>query len=114
MSTQTEKEKNMTTLTGCINELVKDGFIDNFKIKEAQMYAPSNGKTYSATDVEIHNFYRFEGASDPEDNAVLYAISTNDGVHGMIVNAYGAYSNEEVAAFIRQVKDIEKQKPGDN
>ncbi len=111
MDTQTE-QKSMATLSGCINELVKDGYIDNFKIKDAQLYAPSNGRLYDSTEVEIDNFYRFEGSSNPDDNSVLYAISTNDGVHGMIVNAYGPYANEQVNNFIKNVEDIKKQKPG--
>ncbi len=42
--------------------------------------------------MEVVEFYRFEGASNPDDNSILYAIETSDGLKGLLVDAYGAYS----------------------
>ena len=50
--------------------------------------------------------YRFEGDSNPEDNAVLYVLQDKDGLQSIIIDSYGAesnYSGEEFADFLRQI-----------
>ncbi len=69
----------MTTLSGCINKLVREGYTDELKPADNGMILVSSKKLYKPGDVKITNFYRFEGASNPDDNAILYAIETNDG-----------------------------------
>ncbi|MCH5718744.1 hypothetical protein [Niabella hibiscisoli] len=70
----------------------------------------SKDQYYHPTEVSIDDFYRFEGESDPADNAILYLISTADGSKGTLIDAYGAYDDANASNFIRQVTDIQKQK----
>lgn len=100
--------EEMSTLSSCMTSVLKKGYIDNFKVTEKGLYAPSKDKYYSPWKVSIDNFYRFEGASNPDDNAVLYALRTHDGVKGMLVDAYGAYSDELLNSFIQDVREIYK------
>jgi hypothetical protein len=37
----------------------------------------------------VDKILRFEGMSDPDDNAILYAISTKNGRKGILVDGYG-------------------------
>ena len=55
------------------------------------------------------NFFRFEGTSSPEDNAILYVIETSDGEKGTLVDAYGMYSDPYVDRFIKNVEDVNKK-----
>jgi hypothetical protein len=104
-----EKEE-MTTLTSCTNRLVKEGYTENFVMKDKGMQAPSNNKLYKPDDVKIVSFYRFEGESDPADNAVLYAVETNDGIKGLLIDAYaGPYVNQHIGKFIKHVEEIAKK-----
>lgn len=99
----------MTTLVKCTNNLVAEGYTENFVASEWGIKAPSkDDKVYRADQVRINSFYRFEGESDPGDNCVLYAIETSDGVKGMLVDAYGAYANPHVGKFIVDVQAIAK------
>jgi hypothetical protein len=50
------------------------------------------GITYKQEDVEILRTYRFEGESDPGDQAIIYVIKTNDGSMGYCIDGYGMYS----------------------
>jgi hypothetical protein len=104
-------EKNeMSTLTSCTNHLLKEGFSENFLPKHSGIEAPTTGKLYVPSEVRVVNFYRFEGESDPADNAILYAIETNDGVKGLLVDAYGGpYVNQKVGQFIKEVDEIAKK-----
>jgi len=114
-------EKNATTsdmmsLVSCSNKLVKDGFTDNFKVSEQGLLSPDKEKVYKPDEITIVNFYRFEGASDPADNSILYAIETNDGDKGTLTDSYGPYADPLVAKFIQEVEEIHKKttiKPAD-
>lgn len=44
-------------------------------------------------DFEVVQVHRFEGMTDPEDQSVLYAITSKNGVKGTLVNGYGIYSD---------------------
>ncbi|MBL7933497.1 MAG: hypothetical protein JNL60_16445, partial [Bacteroidia bacterium] len=72
--------------------------------------APSNSKTYIPTQVLIDNFYRFEGDSDPADNAIVYAVTTEDGIKGILIDSYGATDDPNTARFVSEVEEIHKKK----
>lgn len=99
----------MNTLTSCVNKAVKDGYVDNFKVTKQGMYSSSKEKYYNPEDVNVINFYRFEGQSDPGDNSIMYVIETSDGLKGTLIDAYGAYSDRTVDEFIEAVQQINKK-----
>ena len=41
----------------------------------------------------------------------MYAIETNDGKKGTIVDAYGAYADPDISPFIIEVEKIQKKIP---
>lgn len=104
-----QSHDNMSTLSGCMTSLLKKGYKENLQVKKAGMVVAGNDKTYQPKDVRIDNFYRFEGSSNPSDNAVLYAVRANDGTMGTLVDAYGSDADELVGSFVQEVQDINKQ-----
>lgn len=98
----------MNTLTECSNKLYSQGFIENYKIMSGKLIALSDDKKYEHFQVKITNFFRFEGQSDPSDNAILYAIETEDGKKGMLIDAYGAEADIAIGEFIKLVAAIDK------
>ena len=118
MDTNSTTEE-MKSLAGCINKLVLYGFTEDFKAGERGLLSLKNEKIYEPGQVRVVSFYRFEGASDPADNTILYAIETDDGVKGTLVDAYGSYADTRVTSFMEQVEEINKKKvnshdePGD-
>ena len=104
------EKTEMSTMTSCTAMLMKEGFTENFVMTEKGLEAPSNQKVYIPDEVKISSFYRFEGESDPADNSILYAIETNDGVKGMLIDSYGSpYVSQKTATFIKEVEDISKK-----
>src|SRR3954469_1752947 len=104
----TDKEY-MKTLSSCINSLTTKGYETQFKVLKTGLKSLTTEKVYAPEEVKITNFYRFEGDSDPADNSILYAIETLTGEKGTLVDAYGAYSDPLVSAFIKEVEEIEKR-----
>ncbi len=75
------------TVSEAVNGLKKRGFETDFNLEENCIVC-HNGK-YDAKDFEIVEVYRFEGNTDPSDEAVVYAIESVTGVKGVLVNGYG-------------------------
>lgn len=107
---QFDSTEKMPTLSEKINLALKEGFTENFKITSRGLTDEIGQKFYPASEVHIPNFHRFEGYSDPQDNAILYWIETADGRKGIVVDAYGAYADMKIDKFIREVQDIHKNK----
>lgn len=100
---------HMKSLSECINTLTKVGFTTQFQVNENGLESLDTHDIYKPEDIEITNFYRFEGESNPSDNEILYAIKTNKGEQGILTDAYGMYADTRVNDFIRSVDDIEKR-----
>jgi hypothetical protein len=108
----TEAEKLMPelrTLTYCTTKAVEHGYKENFKAVTEGLQSLETSRTYTPEQIHIMNFYRFEGITDPADMSVLYVIQTDDGAKGTLVDAYGTYSDENIAKVMRQVDDIAKR-----
>jgi hypothetical protein len=108
-SLKNESSEGMNTLSECINDAVKKGYKENFKISGNKMQTEDKKSSYRAENTVISDFYRFEGNSDPQDNAVLYLIKTEDGKKGILIDAYGAYADENISNFIGEVDEIQKK-----
>jgi hypothetical protein len=106
--------EDMKTLATCINKLVLDGYTEDFKVTEEGLTTMSNDQVYSQGEVHVVNFFRFEGASDPADSSILYAIETDDGKKGTLTDAYGPYADPHVTKFFKHVEDISKKSAKDD
>ncbi len=86
-----------------MDELAGRGFTEHFILTNGSLRAADSGKVFPAEEVIIAEYHRFEGASDPGDMAILYAIQTRNGLRGTLVDAFGVYADPGVGAFMRKV-----------
>lgn len=75
------------TVSEAVNGLKKRGFILDYNLGENCLVC--HGDKFNVNDFEIVEVYRFEGNSDPADEAVVYAIESVKGEKGVLVNGYG-------------------------
>ncbi len=54
----------------------------------------------------IREYYRFEGMTDPADSSVVYAIESDHGVKGVLVNAYGVYADSLSSDMITKLRTV--------
>ncbi|WP_118193571.1 hypothetical protein [Albibacterium indicum] len=97
---------SMTPLSLVMNRLNEKGYGNEFKIGRDGAYLEGNSKRYNPDELTIVKTYRFEGDSDPADMAVLYAIESGDGKTGMILNAYGTYSDQDQEFYDKFILDV--------
>lgn len=95
------REANCQTLTGALEELERLGFTEHLSVVGNRLRAGE--KTFRSDEVVIRAYRRFEGASDPDDMAIVFAIETSGGIRGTLVDAYGANSDPAVSAFLESV-----------
>ena len=99
---------NMQPLVSVLTSLTASGFETQFKATKNGLLSLATEKIFQSGEVKVVHFYRFEGESNPDDNAILYAIETNDGERGTLIDAYGIYNDSQVTNFIQQVEEIHK------
>ncbi|MER3463159.1 MAG: hypothetical protein C4329_00715 [Chitinophagaceae bacterium] len=99
----------MKSLVSCLKHMVNKGYTEDFKVTPMGLTTTKEIAYYQPEQVRVVNFFRFEGESDPDDNAILYVMETHDGTKGTLVDAYGIYNDPAVTQFIQQVQEIEKK-----
>ena len=82
------------------------GYETEFKLEDGKAHLQNN--KYSPAELTIVKIYRFEGETNPGDEAILYCINTSDAKKGIIIDAYGAYSDSDFTDFLKQVKVKER------
>jgi len=92
-----EKQYHYATVSEALEQLRQQGFTIDFNLAGEHLYCEA-GK-FTADDFQIADVYRYEGNSDPADEAVVYAIVSASGVKGTLVMGYGA-SSEDIAPEI--------------
>ncbi|MGZ3956639.1 MAG: hypothetical protein ACXVBT_02050 [Flavisolibacter sp.] len=99
----------MKSLSNCLNRMVREGYTEDFTITEQGLESLQHHLHYTQDKIQVVNFYRFEGESDPGDNAILYIIETSDGTKGTLVDAYGTYNDTKLTRFMKEVETFQKK-----
>ena len=97
------RQAGYATLAKTIDELARCGFIEHFGVSGDGLLSFDSGRTFSADEVVIREYHRFEGVSDPDDMSIVYAIEGEGGARGTLVDAFGAYADPTVSSFLQGV-----------
>jgi hypothetical protein len=92
------------TLSEALTDLKRRGYAEDFNLKPYCVECQSQGLYLHPDDFSVDEFYRFEGASNPDDNSILFAISSKDGLKGTLVDAYGMYSESLTDEMIKKLR----------
>ena len=90
------------TVSEAVNELKKRGFDLDFNLEENCIICHSD--KFDAKDFEIVEVYRFEGNTDPSDEAIVYAIESVNGKKGVLVNGYGISADAISSEIAKKLK----------
>jgi hypothetical protein len=88
-----KEQKNYTSLSAAINDLRARGYTYDFNLKEDCIECPSLQLRLMPEMFTVDEFHRFEGMSSTDDNSIVFAISSKNGLKGILVDAYGVYAS---------------------
>lgn len=95
----------MVSMRDCLQRLQGRGYTTNIVACFDHFEANSGKVSLFPADFSVDGLYRVEYSSDPDDQAVIYAISSRDlTVKGAYVEAYGIYQDELSAPMIERLK----------
>lgn len=103
--------KDYGTLSQAINKLkLEEGYEYDFNLLDDKIEIKSEKETYQINEFNVDKVLRFEGASNPDDNAILYAITTENGKKGVIVDGYGI-SSGQISKEMMDKLDLKSNRP---
>lgn len=89
------------TVSEAVNGLKKRGFNLDFNLHENCLVC--NDDKFNVEDFEIVEVYRFEGNTDPSDEAIVYAIQSANGLSGVLVNGYGISADTMSSEMVKKL-----------
>jgi hypothetical protein len=95
-----------TTVSDTLNTLKEAGYVLDFNLKPDCVECKSRDIKLYPDDFVIDKFFRFEGASNPDDSAIVFAISSREGLKGTLIDAYGVYADSLTTEMIKKLKII--------
>jgi hypothetical protein len=98
-----------SSMAEALNALRERGYTRNLEPTDDSIQDVDSGVRLTPEDLVIVEHHRFEGASDPDDMSVVYAIEGPRGVRGVIVDAYGAYADPSVAGLLKRIPIRERR-----
>ena len=96
--------KNYNTLSEAINDLQTNEYPYDFNLKPECLECASLKIEIRPEDFKVDKIYRFEGMSSTDDNSILYAISSKNGIKGLLVDAYGVYAENLTEAMRKKLR----------
>lgn len=97
--------KNYESLIDALSDLKKRGYEADFATQTVCLYCGDLDMRLNPEEFHVEEVYRFEGDSNPDDNSVLYAISSSHGVKGTLVDSYGVYSEQLSFEIAKKLND---------
>lgn len=95
-----ERENHYATVSEAINKLQKKGYTIDFNLKENSL--ETHAEKFN-TEFEIVDVYRYEGDSDPGDEAAVYALESKSGLKGILVTGYGTSVDTRTTEILKKL-----------
>ncbi len=95
----------METLSQATTRLIRAGYEEDYTARNRRLVCGHGGTSYDPAHMAIDEIVRFEGESDPGDEAIVYALDAGDGHRGLYVAAYGAAATTDDIAVATALLD---------
>ena len=89
------------TVSEALTDLKKRGFNLDFNLEDNCIVC--NTDKYGINEFEITEVYRFEGNTDPADEAIVYGIESVNGSKGVLVNGYGISAERMGSEMVKKL-----------
>jgi len=89
-----KNQYHYATVSEALAILKSQGYTVDFNLTENNITC-GTGK-FSHDEFTVVDVYRYEGNTDPADEATVYAIASKTGVKGVLATGYG-FSDEDIS-----------------
>lgn len=96
----------MRTLSQVMETLKERGHDTEILFKDNVMRNEKTQEVYRPEDLTIIRTYRFEGDTNPTDNAILYLVEDQHQQTAYIIDAYGSVANDDDVTYTEFIKKI--------
>ena len=90
------KMYHYATVSKALKELAEKGFTIDFNINESKIID-------NPDDFEIVHVYRYEGETDPGDEATVYGIRSTTGEKGVFVAGLSSFTDSTAAMVLNEL-----------
>lgn len=86
--------------------LEADGFVGDLVAFEGLLHLAGTEQSFEPSELRVVETARFEGTSDPDEEAILMALATVEGEPvGLYVTPYGPEMSPEDVTVVQQLRD---------
>jgi len=97
----------LETLSEAQRRLAEAGFVADLTVAGKFLRDSSSDRDYEPATLKVTELVRFEGTSDPGDEAVLFAIATREGAPvGTFTTPFGPNASAEQAEIMRHLHRV--------
>jgi hypothetical protein len=91
------------TVTEAVNDLKRRGYTIDFNVESDRIVCHQTSIALRPEEFEIVEVHRYEGNSNPDDEEVVYAIESKHGHKGILVDAFGIYSDSVSSEMLEKL-----------
>jgi hypothetical protein len=112
-SNSSDGPERMETVSEAVERLAAAGYVAQFRAV-ARGLSPGEGTVCEPEHLVVDEFVRFEGASNPDDEAIVFALhDSNHDIRGTYTVAYGPEIDPLDAEMVRRLQPwIPDRDPG--
>ena len=97
------------TLSSIIYDLQTEGFVHTFSMIQDEIGCSGPRKLYKPGEVKIVKQNNFRANPYSSSGAVIYALETNDGYKGVLINRVGIYADKAIERFLKKLPAAKKE-----
>tara|TARA_R110000850_G_scaffold260905_1_gene388627 strand:+ start:1007 stop:1339 length:333 start_codon:yes stop_codon:yes gene_type:complete len=94
-----------STLQQSVDEFAAKGYKDRFDVISSSLMRNSKGKEYKPEELAINEIKRILNKENQSQKVVIYAVVTNTGEKGILIDHYGENGTEEINEFLLSVEN---------
>lgn len=100
-----ESVENFNSLIDAIEYYRKQGYVEDFNLKQNCLECRNGQFKVFHDEFNIDKFYRFEEDTNPDDQSIIYAISSEKyDLKGILINSYSIYSESITDEMLNKLK----------
>jgi hypothetical protein len=96
--------ENYNNLVEAIDGLKSEGYTEDFNLKQNCLECRNGAYRIFHDEFHIDKKFRFDANTDPEDESIIYAISSEKyGLKGVLINGYGTSADAVTSEMLAKL-----------